>query len=210
MITVKKMTDGSRLFDEIELHLMNDNRPSVYLADLFEKNGKHGFPFDRIERLKNTEQPVKYHPEGNVFNHTLLVVDQAAGIKDKSKNPRAFMWAALLHDIGKPDTTKSVNNKITSYDHDKIGAVLAGEFLREFTADDLFISRVTSLIRWHMQILHVTKRAGFANVKDMKKEVDIEELALLGLCDRLGRKNADRKEEERNIKTFLSVSGAGG
>jgi putative nucleotidyltransferase with HDIG domain len=38
------------------------------------------------------------------------------------------MWAALLHDIGKPDTTKQYKGRITSYDHDKAGALIARKF----------------------------------------------------------------------------------
>lgn len=58
-----------------------------------------------LHRLKGTEQSLLHHPEGDVWNHTLLVVDEAANVKNKSTDAAVFMWAALLHDIGKPDTT---------------------------------------------------------------------------------------------------------
>src|SRR5690606_12576786 len=107
--------------------------------------------------------------------HTMLVIDYAAREKHKSKNEKAFMWAALLHDIGKPPTTRNRKGKITSYDHEKVGAAMAREFLEELTTDEKFIKKVCSLVRWHMQILHVVKDMPFRNIKDMKEETDINE-----------------------------------
>lgn len=207
MITAEKMTGNSELYRQIEFHLKNDPLPSVYLTALFGKQTVYGYPFCLIQRMRDTEQSPRHHPEGNVFIHTMLVVDQAARVKQDSKDPRAFLWAALLHDIGKPDTTQRRNHKIISYDHDRVGAVLAEQFLREFSDNIRFIGRVTALVRWHMQILHVTGRTRFAAVEEMKREVDIEELALLGLCDRLGRENADREKEEETIQIFLRRCG---
>lgn len=117
-----------------------------------------------------------------------------------------LMWSALLHDLGKAATTKLTKGKITSYDHDKWGEGLAIKFLKEFTSDDKFINQVSKMVRWHMQILFVTKGLPFADIRRMASEVSIDEVALFGLCDRLGRGDMtfDKKqEEERNIRTFL-------
>jgi putative nucleotidyltransferase with HDIG domain len=156
-----------------------------------------------MNRLKNTEQSLKHHPEGNVWNHTMLVVDEAAKVKDESRNQKAFMWAAFLHDIGKGEATKNHKGKITSYDHDKIGAKLAKSFLTEYSRDQELIKEVVALVRWHMQILFVLNKLPFADVKTMKREVDIKEIALIGLCDRLGRLGADRSQEESNVIEFI-------
>lgn len=72
--------------------------------------------------------------------------------------------------------------------------------------DDEFINRVSKMVRWHMQILFVTKGLPFADIRRMVSEVSVEEVALLGLCDRLGRGNItlDKKLiEEKGIITFL-------
>ena len=92
---------------------------------------------------------------------------------------------------------------MTAYDHDKIGAELAKEFLEYFTDDNNYISGVSELIRYHMQILYVVNELPFADVKGMAERTDIEEVALLGLCDRLGRAGCDRRREARNIEHFL-------
>lgn len=126
----------------------------------------------------------------------------AAKVKSKSKYPLVFMWAAFLHDIGKPSVTKSKKGKITSYDHDRAGARLAREFLKQFVKNKWFVDEVCSLIRYHMQILFVINGLRFADIEGMKQHTDVHEVALLGLCDRLGRKNINTKEEEERIKLF--------
>ncbi len=157
-----------------------------------------------INRLKETEQSKVHHKEGNVFNHTMLVVDEAAKVKEKAKDKSAFMWAALLHDIGKPDTTRVRKGKITSYEHDKVGAKLTRDFLVYFECEESFVSHVQNLVLYHMHILYVLKDLPFSDIKNMMKDVDINELALLGLCDRVGRFGGDRKAEEENIQIFLN------
>lgn len=201
------MSVFNNLFEDVTNHLMHDAKPSKYLNHLFESKAAGDFPLNVLTRLKETQQSVKHHPEGNVWNHTLLVVDAAATVRQKSGAPQVFMWAALLHDIGKADTTKIRKGRITAYDHDKVGAVLAKSFLEKLTDDEAFISGVVSLVRWHMQILFAVNDLPFADIEEMKKQTDIREIALLGLCDRLGRLNADRAKEESNIKIFLRKCG---
>ncbi len=197
------MTSTQNIFSEIETHLLEDQKPSSYFNELSLTALFEEYPFNMLNKLKKTEQSPKHHPEGNVWNHTMLVVDEAAKVKNKSSNQRAFMWAALLHDIGKPDTTRIRKGRITSYDHDKVGTELSRKFLKEITDDAVFIEAVAELIRWHMQILFVVNNLPFADVKTMKSKIDIKEVALLGLCDRLGRTNANRDVEEENIKKFI-------
>lgn len=137
----------------------------------------------------------------------MLVVDEAARVREQSKNPRAFLWAALLHDIGKPTTTRIRRGKITSYDHDKVGAKLTRQFLSTLTEDRTLIDEVCALVRYHMQILFVVNGLPFADVRGMRAAADIEEVALLGLCDRLGRLHADRAKEKAAVSLFLKKCG---
>ena len=99
------------------------------------------------------------------------------------------------------------NGKITSYDHDKSGALMAQEFLRVFTSDGEFIRQVARLVRYHMQILFVVKDLPFADVEGMLRQSDVREVALLGLCDRLGRAGSNRQIESENIRVFLKKCG---
>ena len=197
------MASGKALFGEIERHLLFDQKPALFLSGLSLSPALVEYPFHLLGQLQDTPQSPQHHPEGSVWNHTLLVVDEAAAVKEKSSDPRAFMWAALLHDIGKPATTVRRKNKITSYDHDKLGARLTKEFLGVFTEEAGLIERVAGLVRYHMQILFVIQDMPFADVDQMKRDIDIREVALLGLCDRLGRKGSNRRHEYENIRIFL-------
>lgn len=202
------MDKKQELFDKINKHLLEDKRPSDFFNRLDDDMFCSEFPFTMLNDLKNTEQSLKYHPEGSVWNHTMLAVDEAASRKEKSSDENVFMWAALLHDIGKPGTTKIRKDKITSYNHEKLGSEMSVKFLEQFTNDSEFIKKVSSLIRWHMQILHVVKSLPYADVKSMKEQAPVYDVALLGLCDRLGRLSADVKSEEENIRLFLKKCGA--
>jgi putative nucleotidyltransferase with HDIG domain len=115
------------------------------------------------------------------------------------------MWAALLHDIGKPATTKIRKGRITAYDHDKVGAELTRDFLSAVGENDLFVDKVANLVKFHMQLLYVVNNLPFKDIVGMKRDADIREVALLCLCDRLGRSGADRTEEEEQVKVFVKM-----
>ncbi len=196
------MMVNKKYFLEMEQELMTNEQPSLYLATLPDLPWFREAPFSMLYALMKTEQSPVHHPEGSAWNHTLLVVDQAAKVKDESTNPRAFIWAALLHDIGKPKTTRNRKGKITSYDHDRVGAQLAREFLTVFSLEESLVEYICSLVRWHMMILYVTKDLSFGDKTAMKKEVNLQDISLLGFCDRMGRTNADAKKEKETIRLF--------
>ncbi len=193
------------LFQAVDQCLLEQVQPSITLNAFLEAGRFHTFPFEMLERLRTTEQSPLHHPEGNVWNHTLLVTDHAAQRKAQSTEPRAFMWAALLHDIGKPAATKIRKGRITAYDHDKIGAELSREFLSIFSKDCNLIDRVRWLVRYHMQPLFVIKNLPYQDIQGMKKHVDIHDVALLGLCDRLGRGGGQQEQEENSMARFLDA-----
>jgi hypothetical protein len=115
------------------------------------------------------------------------------------------MWSALLHDIGKPSTTRNRKGKITSYDHDKAGEELCFEFLQYFNCEQAFVDSVASMVRYHMHMLYVLRKLPYADLKGLLNRVDINELALLCLCDRLGRTDADSELEEKEYTEFLQI-----
>jgi putative nucleotidyltransferase with HDIG domain len=189
------MTD-KEIFLDIEEHLLKDNKPSIYLEGVLKDHIIDKYPFSMIKDLQDVDQNPKFHPEGNVFIHTMMVVDQGAMHRERSRNKRVFMWALLLHDIGKKPTTKIRKGRLTSYNHDTVGADMVREFLAYFGEEESFINEVRGLVRWHMQSLFVTKDMRFQNIGDMLEDVDINEIVLVSLSDRLGRGKLDYKEVE--------------
>lgn len=202
-MTQLKSNEKIELFNEITEHLINDPIPSEYMKQVSKEARFNEYPFQMLLKLKETEQSKKHHPEGNVWNHTMMVLDEAAKVKHHSKNKKAFLWAALLHDIGKPDTTKLRTGRITSYDHDKVGEKLCRKFLQALSDDSEFIDTVCDLVRYHMHMLYILKNLPYADPKGLIQKVDIHEIALLCRCDRLGRIGVNREEEEDNYNKFL-------
>ena len=181
--------------------------PSVDIKKLIDEGKFDEKPFIKIKNLENIEQNLIHHPEGNVLNHTLLVVDKASEYKEKSKNKRVFMWAALLHDLGKLTTTKVRKGKITAYGHDLQGEILSRQFLHQLTDDEAFIDDVCILVKHHMQPLFYDKKLPFFKDKEIIEDSDYEEISLLSMADRLGRANLCEekiKMEEKRINNFKS------
>ena len=197
--------NNKEFFLSIEQHLLKDDKPSVYLEESVKAKKLDNYPFSMIRELEEVDQNPKFHPEGNVFIHTMMVIDEGANIRERSLNKRAFMWALLLHDIGKKPTTKIRKGKLTSYNHDIVGADMTREFLTYFGEEESFINEVTALVRWHMQSLFVTKNLKYQNVDAMLDEVTINEIVLISLSDRLGRGNLnfdEIKETKTQVNSF--------
>lgn len=196
--------NNKELFIKINEILLQNLKPSEELKRLIIEGYLDKEPFNKIKNLNNIEQNPKYHPEGSVLKHVFLVVDLASKYKKYSNDEKVFMWAALLHDIGKLTTTRVRKNRITSYNHDIEGEEIAMDILNELTDDD-FKQKVSKLVRWHMQPLFYDKNLPFFQPQDMINDVEYKEVALLSLCDRLGRGNLDEdriKDEKERIENF--------
>lgn len=189
-------------FDDI---LLNSDKPSVEIKKLINEGAFNEKPFVKIKNLQDIEQNLVHHPEGNVLNHTLLVIDKASKYKEQSKDKRAFMWAAFLHDLGKLTTTQKRKGKITAYGHDLQGEILSRQFLHQVIEDEKFIDDVCALVKHHMQPLFYDKKLPYFKEKEIISESDYSEISLLSLADRLGRSNlCDEKikQEEKRINNF--------
>lgn len=196
---------NKEMFLKVDDILLNSDKPSLEIKKLIKTGEFDEKPFVKIKDLEKIDQNLLHHPEGNVLNHTLLVVDKASECKDKSKDKRAFMWAALLHDLGKLTTTRVRKGKITAYGHDLQGEILSRKFLNDLTDDREFINKVCTLVKFHMQPLFYDKSLPFFKEKEIINESDYEEISLLSICDRLGRGNMcieKTKNEEKRINNF--------
>ena len=194
-----------KLFLKVDDILQNSDKQSIEIKKLIDEGKFNQKPFIKIKNLEDIEQNLIHHPEGNVLNHILLVIDKASEYKEQSKDKRVFMWAALLHDLGKLTTTKERKGKITAYGHDLQGEILARQFLNQVTDDDNFINNVCVLVKYHMQPLFYDKKLPYFKEKEIIKDSDYEEISLLSLADRLGRLNlCDEKikQEEKRINSF--------
>ncbi|WP_252243289.1 MULTISPECIES: HDIG domain-containing metalloprotein [unclassified Clostridium] len=200
--------EEKRIFLEIEKHLLNDEKPSLFLNEALHKGSFDKYPLSMIKDLKEVPQNPKYHPEGNVFIHTMMVVDEGAKRREISNDKRIFMWTLLLHDIGKKPTTKMRKGRLISYDHDKVGAEMAEEFLNYFNENRDLVDYVRKLIRWHMQSLFVVKNTRFQDIEGILRDISVDDIALVSLCDRLGRGGLDDsliEQTKNDIEFFKKV-----
>ena len=98
--------------------------------------------------------------------------------------------------------TRIRKNKITAYDHDRIGAKLAEEFLSVFVKDANFKAKVVGLVRYHMHVFYIVKDLPFADVQGMKKSTDIKELAPLAYATGWAGQNRTRRRKKRTLSCF--------
>lgn len=189
-------------FKEISNHLIQDERPSLYIKEILLNNNYNFELKEKLLKLEKIEQNPKYHPEGNVLNHVMLVLDNAAKVKQFSSDRLVFMWAALLHDIGKLTTTKVRKGRITSYNHDVEGEEISKQILDKLTDDEDLKYKVSKLVRYHMQPLFFDKNLPFFSYEDMLNEVDYNEVALISMVDRLGRGNITSEIKEKELKNL--------
>ncbi|MBS7130107.1 MAG: HD domain-containing protein [Clostridium sp.] len=191
-------------FNEIEKHLLEDDKPSVYLNELKSSGELAVEPFNWLISLEKIEQSPKHHPEGDVWVHTMMVVDKGSSYRDYVEDKKVFMWALLLHDLGKRSTTKLRNGRWTSYDHDKVGRKDSYDFLSCFNLDEEFKTKVSILVRYHMHLLFIMNKLPYGDIKGMKKEANLHDLSYVFLSDRLGRGGMDKEEIEKVEKEVES------
>ncbi len=109
--------------------------------------------------MQSCEQDQQHHGEGNVANHTQLVVQELENQLDfqflPERDKKILRLAALLHDCGKPATTRiDEQGQITSHGHARVGSVIARRLLYQQNVDPILREEVCSLVRWHMRPGH--------------------------------------------------------
>jgi poly(A) polymerase len=122
--------------------------------ELLDETGLLTQVLPEIARMKGVEQPPQFHPEGDVWIHTLLLLDQL---------PRGcsttLAWGALLHDVGKPPTFRRAPDRIRFDGHVEIGMAMGAEMCRRFRFSNDETRQIVALIENHMR---------FADVRRMK------------------------------------------
>lgn len=180
-----------RICEEIKKLLLKSRRPSLgfrWLQDI----GRLEELFPEVGALVGVEQRSDYHPEGDVFEHTMQSLDAAARLEldDLSKEEKfMIMLGVLCHDFGKVEQTRG---------HDVVGVPLAKSFLRRFTRQTSLIRSVCKLVRYHRSpVTLVEQKAGLKAYKrlatKLAPEVTAQHLYFVSWADIRGR-NKDGSE----------------
>ena len=187
---------GERIMGELEKALMKAEKPSVFFEEL-RRMGQLSVWFPELEALIGLRQNPAFHPEGDVWTHTMQVLDEAAALRGEAKEPLWLMLAALCHDLGKAVTTEEKDGVLHAYGHEEAGLPLIERFLRRLTGETRLRDYVLNLSLLHMQPT-MKLRAG-ATVKSFMKLYDRalcpEDLLLLARADYLGRVGPGQSRE---------------
>lgn len=209
-----------RIYDELNKALLKAKRPSIFFRALRDMDHLKEF-FPELAACVGVPQNPVYHPEGDVFEHTLLVLDCAAALRDLAQWPLGFMYAALFHDLGKAVATEiGPDGKITAYGHEVKGLELCERQLRRLTSHAKLIEYVKNMMWLHMRpnIL-----AGSQSKKKKTRQLfDLsvcpEDLILLSRADASGKLDKpyneanerflrDRLEDYRRVLSRPMVTG---
>ena len=139
-----------RVEEELRKALLKADKPSIFFEAMREMDQlDHWFP--ELKELIGLEQDPVFHPEGDVWTHTMEVIDRAAGYRDKVSEPFRFMLLALTHDLGKIVTTEEKNGRIHAYEHETKGLPLVESFLRRILNENDVIDYVLNMVPLHMK-----------------------------------------------------------
>jgi tRNA nucleotidyltransferase (CCA-adding enzyme) len=195
---------SERIWGEIEKLLLRARRPSIGLTWLRELHVIEEL-FPEIKALIDVAQDPEWHPEGDVFLHTLLVVDRARELIDDLPYAKqvTVMLAALAHDLGKPATTEFVDGRLRSRGHEEAGVEPTLSLLNKLnihTLDGYDVrSQVVALVRDHLKPGEYYKKrdeVGDGAFRRLARKCELDLLYRVAKADSLGR-NADWIPRER-------------
>jgi tRNA nucleotidyltransferase (CCA-adding enzyme) len=186
---------SERTWGELEKLLLCTEHPAIGLEWL-RKLGAIDQLFAEIKSLMNVPQDPEWHPEGDVYVHTLLVVDRARELIDALPHAKrvTVMLAALCHDFGKPLTTEFLEARWRSRGHEEAGVSPTESFLDRlnlYTLDGYDVhAQVVALVRSHLKPGEFYKRrseVGDGAFRRLARKCELDLLYRVAKADSLGR-----------------------
>jgi poly(A) polymerase len=135
---------SERVRDELTKMLTEGKAGQAFL--LLDATGLLREVLPEIAAMKGVEQPPEFHPEGDVFVHTLLLLE-----KLPEPCPAALAWGALLHDVGKPPTFRVAPDRVRFDGHVEVGVKMAEEICRRLRFSNHDTEQILALINNHMR-----------------------------------------------------------
>lgn len=182
-----------RVFAEFEKLLLGAARPSRGLAVAREAGVLEVHP--ELKAMVGCPQDPEWHPEGDVWEHTLMVVDRAAAMRSgERRHDLVLMFAALCHDLGKPATTRRRQGRIVSPNHSEEGLAPTRRLMERLTRDRDLVERVVEMVRLHLrpaEYYRARQRIRNGTIRRLALEANIAELVEVARADHLGRTTPD-------------------
>ena len=193
-----KYLPKERVYEEFKKLFLKSSKPSIGF-ELMREIGILKY-FSELQALINCIQEPEYHPEGDVWVHTMMALDEMARILKEENIENDYkelylFYSILCHDFGKPFCTEEINGKITSHKHESLGIEPTISFLSKITNEKKFIEIVCSLVKNHLAPFQLYKtESSLKAVKRLSLKVNIEDLCLVCLADCLGRTIQDKEK----------------
>jgi poly(A) polymerase len=165
--------------------------------ELLDESGLLAHVLPEIAAMKGVEQPAEFHPEGDVFQHTKLMLNLVNEPGSQQASPpldrTVLAFAVLLHDVGKPPTFERAPDRIRFNEHDRIGAEMAEAILRRLRFSNDQIEKIALCVREHMR---------FQFVKEMRPAKLKRILARATFPEELELHRIDCAGSHRNLENY--------
>ncbi len=196
-----------RIVEELRKALIKSKRPSIFFEEIKRMNHLD-YWFKELKDLISVEQNPKYHAEGDVWVHTMMVLDESIKYLNKIDDQFYFMLSILTHDFGKYTCTKIIDGQIKSYGHEIEGISLAKTFLTRLTNDKKIIEYVLNMIKLHMKphILAANNSSIKSTNKMYDESIDPVGLIYLAISDSKGKiSNVENTSHEEFLYNRLDI-----
>jgi poly(A) polymerase len=184
-----EVVSRERVRDELTRMLTEGHARGAFL--MLDESGllQHALP--EISVMKGVQQPAQFHPEGDVFVHTLLLLENLP-----YPCPATLAWGALLHDVGKPATFRVAPDRIRFDGHVEVGVKVAEEICRRLRFSSSESEQIVALVDNHMRFGHVSR---------MKESTLKKFLRMPEFEQHLALHRADSLASHRNLSTYEFV-----
>jgi len=183
-----EVVSRERVRDELTRMLTEGHARRAFL--LLDESGLLSQVLPEISAMKGVEQPPEFHPEGDVFVHTLLLLENLP-----QPCPLTLAWGALLHDVGKPATFR-VAERIRFDGHVEVGVKIAEQICAHLRFSKNETAQILALVDNHMRFGHVSRMKESTLKKFLRTPEFDEHLAL---------HRADCLASHRNLATYEFV-----
>jgi poly(A) polymerase len=190
-----KAVSRERVRDELTKMLTEGRARRAF--ELLDETGLLAEVLPEIARMKGVEQPPQFHPEGDVWVHTLLLLDQL----EPGCSP-TLAWGALLHDVGKPPTFRRAE-RIRFDGHVDVGVAMAAEICRRFRFSNDETRQTLALVANHMRFADAQRMKASTLKRFFRLENFDEHLALHRMDCLSGSGNLDHWEFVRERREAL-------
>ena len=160
-----------RVRDELTKMLTEGHARRAF--ELLDETGLLVQVLPEVVKMKGVAQPPQFHPEGDVWMHTLMLLEQL-----EAGCPLTLAWGALLHDVGKPPTFRMAPDRIRFDGHVEVGMTMSAEICRRFRFSNDETHQILALIENHMKFADAPRMKASTLKRFLRLERFDEHLAL--------------------------------